>query len=261
MAHLLIGGELALEQDEEPSIAEVEVGGLLALLRSRQQFRRLRRSQHSGEWQACSHAQFGMAMRDLPEACAVGRESDAGLGVPTRCEVSWGSRMAMRLLSATSCACIPLQSVWKLACVRHPHHALLRASLSVSAIERQNDYAGTAAAHAAAVGVKEDQLPAGLTSSFSMRQAKHQKASASSRMTHSSGAARSDMPCACNRASVKDESPRTHACKSVLTSVRGDQACQLSRDLPAHCASGCCAKTRPVCLNMYAFIWIANPAM
>ena len=36
---------------------------------------------------------------------------------------------------------------------------------------------------------------AGPTSSFSMRQAKHQKASASSRMTQSSGAARSDMPC------------------------------------------------------------------
>ena len=58
----------------------------------------------------------------------------------------------------------------------------------------------SAADQAAAARVNEGQQPAGLTSSFSMRQAKHQKASASSRMTHSSGAARSDMPCACNRA-------------------------------------------------------------
>lgn len=118
----------------------------------------------------------------------------------------------MRLLSATSWACIPLQSVWKLACMHCQHHMLLRASLSMSAIAvKMARMPLPAADHAAAVRVKEGQLPAGLTSSFSMRQAKHQKASASSRMTHSSGAARSDMPCACDRASVNNRSSRTHA--------------------------------------------------
>ena len=36
----------------------------------------------------------------------------------------------MRLLSATSWACIPLQSVWKLACVHCQHQVLLQGALS-----------------------------------------------------------------------------------------------------------------------------------
>ena len=143
----------------------------------------------------------------------------------------------MRLLSATSWACIPLQSVWKLACMHHPHHVLLRASLLMSAMSvKMTVLSVTAADHAAAVRVKEDQLPAGLTSSFSMRQAKHQKASASSRMTHSSGAARSDMPCACNRARSSTEAHELmQAYKSVPTGMQGSGAPQVFRNFLAHC--------------------------
>lgn len=110
----------------------------------------------------------------------------------TRNEVSWGSKMLMRLLSPTSCDCIPLQSVWKFACMHMPIYELsgqqimplleissLRKCVCVAVLTRHSEDETTSGEH---------------TSSFSMRQAKHQNASASSCMTYKMGATMSDMP-------------------------------------------------------------------
>ena len=131
-SHLLIGGEFTFEQDEQPAVAEVEVGGLLALLQSWTDIMGLLRRIwhlhliHTLYLQKQRYCKSSTCLRSTLQIVTHEQENSQGCTMKgslegqwfTRKDVSWGSRMAMRLLRPTSCTCMPLQSVWKLACAK-----------------------------------------------------------------------------------------------------------------------------------------------